>query len=68
MLSPENVYITIGHTGAPDDAQQLRERILTKFPNCFVRIGFITPVLGTHGGRGAISINIAPLLSPQSDD
>lgn len=62
---PETAYITIGHTGAPSDAQELSDRILAAFPNCSTRIGFITPVLGTHGGRGAVSINIAPLLNNQ---
>lgn len=59
---PDHAYITIGHTGAPIEAQKLRERLLAEFPDCTARLGFITPVLGTHGGRGAVSINIAPLL------
>lgn len=59
---PNHAYITIGHTGAPMDAQTLCDRILEQYPRCSVRVGFITPVLGTHGGRGAISINVAPLL------
>lgn len=60
---PDGTYITVGHTGAPLAAHELRDRLLAKFPEKSVRIGFITPVLGTHGGRGAISINIAPLIT-----
>ena len=47
--------------GAPKDAELLRDQLLVTYPEASIRIGFITPVLGTHGGTGAVSINIAPL-------
>lgn len=59
---PEQAYVTIGHTGAPMEAQALRERLSVAYPDITIRIGYITPVLGTHGGRGAVSVNVAPLL------
>lgn len=58
---PDNAYITVGHTGAPKDAELLRDQLLVTYPEASIQIGFITPVLGTHGGTGAVSINIAPL-------
>lgn len=62
---PDHAYIVVGHTGAPKDAELLKERILAAYPEAEIRIGFITPVLGTHGGSGAVSINVAPLLTHQ---
>lgn len=62
---PERAYIVVGHTGVPQDAAALCERIFATYPEVMVRIGFITPVLGTHGGSGAVSINVAPLLNAE---
>lgn len=61
-LYPDAAYVTVGHTGAPEEAQALKERILADYPHLDIRIGFITPVLGTHGGFAAVSINVAPLI------
>lgn len=63
-LYPHHAYVVIGHTGAVENAQVLHDRILATYPEVKIRIGFITPVLGTHGGSGAVSINVAPLLNP----
>lgn len=61
---PEHAYIVVGHTGVVEEAEALGDRLKAAYPDIPVRIGFITPVLGTHGGSGAVSINIAPLLNP----
>lgn len=58
----DHAYVTVGHTGAVEDAEILKNRLHAAYPQLEIRIGFITPVLGTHGGYGAVSINIAPLL------
>lgn len=64
---PKHAYVAVGHTGAEEDAQVMRDRIQSAYPDLPIRIGFITPVLGTHGGSGAISINVAPLLNPSAN-
>lgn len=51
----------IGHAGAPDAAQQLREAMEKLFecdwlPNCS-----ISPVLGAHTGRGLVGVVFAPV-------
>lgn len=64
---PKHAYVAVGHTGAEADALVMRDRIQVAYPDLPIRIGFITPVLGTHGGSGAISINVAPLLNPSAN-
>lgn len=61
---PEHAYVVVGHTGVVQEAQVLCEQIQIAYPELPIRVGFITPVLGTHGGSGAVSINVAPLLNP----
>lgn len=63
-LYPQHAYVVVGHTGAVENAQALHDQIIAAYPEIKIRIGFITPVLGTHAGSGAVSINVAPLLNP----
>ncbi len=50
------VHIAILHTGAVEEAQRLKEEILSRFRCAEVYIEPVTPVLGVHAGPGALGL------------
>jgi DegV family protein with EDD domain len=48
--------VAVMHAQAPDDAEELRRRLLGEWADLGVEISQIGPVLGTHIGPGAVGI------------
>jgi len=46
------------HATTPDEAESLRQRLATAFPNAEVHAMRLGPVLGTHTGPGVIGIGV----------
>lgn len=51
-----SVHIAILHSGAVEEAQRLKEEILTRFRCVEVYVEPIAPVLGVHAGPGALGL------------
>lgn len=58
----KEVDIIIAHADVKEKALEIYEHLKEKLPDVHYRIGFLTPTLGTHGGRGAHGIGIIPKI------
>jgi DegV family protein with EDD domain len=56
QVGDATVHIAILHTGAVEEAQRLKEEILSRFRCAEVYIEPVTPVLGVHAGPGALGL------------
>lgn len=52
---PDGLIIIL-HADVPEDAQQLRELVLQRFPGMNTRIDHIGPVIGAHAGPGTLAV------------
>ena len=50
--------LAVEHTTLPDEADRLADRFRGAFPDLKVRRATVSPVLGTHGGPGAIAVAV----------
>jgi len=50
--------LAVEHTTLPDEADRLGERLGGAFPDVKVRRATVSPVLGAHGGPGAIAVAV----------
>lgn len=48
--------LTIGHNTVPDEANRLKERLLTAFPDLEIDITQVGAGLGVHGGPGLLLV------------
>lgn len=60
---PQGFDIAIAHGDCEEDALTLRGLIDQEFPGLDYRIGYLTPVLGSHGGPGALGMGILPKVA-----
>lgn len=56
VLSPENQTVFISHCDCPEDAEQLRSMVASRFPVQNIFIGHIGPVIGSHSGPGTLAL------------
>lgn len=56
------IDIIIAHADVKTKALEIYALLKDKLPDVNYRIGFLTPTLGTHGGRGAHGIGIIPRI------
>lgn len=54
--------IIIAHADTKEKALELYGLLKEELPNVHYRIGYLTPTLGTHGGKGAHGIGIIPRI------
>lgn len=54
--NPENQMVTICHGDVLDEAEKLKEMILSRVHVKDVMINYIGPVVGTYGGPGALAV------------
>lgn len=59
---PDGIRIALAHGDCEDEALKVKAMIQEKFPNLEFRIGFLTPILGTHGGKDSLGLGIMPQL------
>lgn len=57
---PDGVDIAFAHGDAEDEALYVKEMIQAKYPDMAFRIGYLTPVLGSHAGKDALGMGILP--------
>ena len=50
--------LAVEHTTTPDEADRLVERLGSIFPKEQIRRSTVSPVLGVHGGPGAIAVTV----------
>jgi len=50
--------LAVEHTTTPDEADKLAERFSSLFPNEHIHRSTVSPVLGTHGGPGAVAVTV----------
>ena len=48
--------VIIGHGDCPDAAEELKEQVLSKFPEADIQIATIGPVIGAHTGPGMLAL------------
>lgn len=56
------IDIAFAHGEAEEDILSVKNQIQTKYPELNYRYGYLTPILGTHGGKGAKGIGIIPIV------
>lgn len=54
--NPENQMVTICHGDVEEEAEKLKEMILSRVHVRDVMINYIGPVIGTYGGPGALAV------------
>lgn len=58
---PDGIEIVFAHGDAEDEMLAIKKIIQSEFPDISYRIGYLTPVLGVHGGKGCKGMGIIPL-------
>ncbi len=67
VASSSNIEgLAVEHTTTPDVADRLAERLSSLFPKERIRRSTVSPVLGVHGGPGAIAVSVLEAESNQS--
>lgn len=56
VVAPETQTVFISHCNCPEDAEKLRNMVLTRFPVKEVLIHHIGPVIGSHSGPGTLAL------------
>ncbi len=56
--SPGITELAVGYSTAPQDAEEMRKRLATAYPNVKVGVARLGPVLGVHGGPGTLGIGV----------
>ena len=59
---PAGFVIALAHGDAQEAALKVKGMIQEKYPDIEFRVGYLTPVLGTHGGKDALGLGIMPKL------
>lgn len=58
---PDGIEIVFAHGDAEEEILAIKEIIQAEFPEISYRVGYLTPVLGVHGGKGCKGMGIIPL-------
>ena len=54
---PAGIQLIVAHGDASEEAESFMDMIKEQYPNIGeIRAGFLTPVLGVHGGPGALGM------------
>ncbi|XJS10364.1 DegV family protein [Aerococcaceae bacterium WGS1372] len=59
---PQGIRIALAHGDCEDEALKVKAMIEKKYPGLEYRIGYLTPILGTHGGKDSLGLGIMPKL------
>lgn len=55
---PSGLTLAFAHGGATATVEQLSERVKELYPELKIRSGYLTPVLGAHGGQGCVGMGL----------
>lgn len=58
---PDGIEIVFAHGDAEEEILSIKAIIQAEFPGISYRVGYLTPVLGVHGGKGCKGLGIIPL-------
>ncbi len=56
IKSTSPLHMAITHGGVPDEAEQLKQRVIARFKPAELLTSEITPVIGTHTGPGTLGL------------
>jgi len=56
VTSTSPLHVAVTHGDVPEEAEQLKQRVATKFKCAELLISEITPVIGTHTGPGTLGL------------
>ena len=55
---PSGLTLAFAHGGATATVEQLSERVKELYPELKIRAGYLTPVLGAHGGQDCVGMGL----------
>lgn len=58
---PDGIEIVFAHGDAEAEILMIKDIIQAEFPDVSYHVGYLTPVLGVHGGKGCKGMGIIPL-------
>lgn len=61
-IYPGGIELALAHGDCEDKALKVKALIEEKYPQMKFRVGYLTPVLGTHAGKNSLGIGILPIL------
>ncbi|AMB93592.1 DegV family protein [Aerococcus sanguinicola] len=64
---PQGIRLAFAHGGVPEEAEEFKAAIHGQHPDLDCMIGYLTPVLGTHGGKGSIGMGTLAKHRPLAD-
>ena len=56
ILEPENQFIYVLHSDAPEEAEEIAKMLSEKIPGCKIEMGYIGPIIGASIGADALAI------------
>lgn len=59
---PNGIELALAHGDCEVKALKVKALIEGKYPQMKFRVGYLTPVLGTHAGKNSLGIGILPIL------
>lgn len=57
---PQGFKVALAHGDCEEEALKLKEMIEAKYTELKFRVGYLTPILGTHGGKDSLGLGIMP--------
>lgn len=57
---PQGFKVALAHGDCEEEALKLKEMIEAKYSELKFRVGYLTPILGTHGGKDSLGLGIMP--------
>lgn len=60
---PNGIEIVFAHGDAEAEIIEIKELIQAEFPQFEYRVGYLTPVLGVHGGKGCKGMGLIPKVT-----
>lgn len=62
---PQGFRIALAHGDCEEEALKVKAMIEAEYPGIEFRVGYLTPILGTHGGKDSLGLGIMPYLSTE---
>lgn len=59
----DGIRVVLAHGDNEEDALWLQSQITKKHPDMEFRIGYLTPVVGVHGGKDSLGLGIMPKIT-----
>lgn len=57
---PDGITVAFAHGDAAREIEEVKAKIQANHPDLTYRVGYLTPVLGVHGGKGCKGMGIIP--------